>query len=101
MSLFPEIFLKFNKIPKTFELMTKLLHNNKGRGLTLPASIRRKYSLKPGSRLELEDKNGEILLVPLCGGENLFELIDKKTKPVSDKELAELKKKVRTHAIVH
>ena len=78
-----------------------LVEINKGRGLTLPASIRKKYSLKPGSRLELEDKNGQILLVPLPRGENLFELIDKKTRPVSDKELAELKKKVRTHALVH
>lgn len=67
----------------------------------MPASIRRKYSLKPGSRLELEDKNGQILLVPLPRGENLFELIDKKTKAVSDKELSELKKKVRAHALVH
>lgn len=78
-----------------------LVEINKGRGLTLPASIRRKYSLKPGSRLELEDKNGQILLVPLPRGENLFEIIDKKTKAVSDKELAELKKKVRAHALVH
>ncbi len=78
-----------------------LIEINKGRGLTLPASIRRKYSLKPGSRLELEDKNGQILLVPLPRGENLFELIDKKTKAVSDKELSELKKKVRAHALVH
>lgn len=78
-----------------------LVEINKGRGLTLPASIRRKYSLKPGSRLELEDKNGQILLVPLPRGENLFELIDKKTRAVSDKELSELKKKVRTHALVH
>lgn len=78
-----------------------LIEINKGRGLTLPASIRRKYSLKPGSRLELEDKNGQILLVPLPRGENLFEFIDKKTKAVSDKELSELKKKVRAHALVH
>ena len=75
---------------------------NKGRGLTLPALVRKKYLLKPGSRLELKDKNGEIVLVPLTESEgNIFDLIDGRTKAVSDKEIAALKKKVRMHALLH
>ena len=79
-----------------------LVEINKGRGLTLPASVRKKYSLKPGSRLELKDKDGEIALIPLSGKQqNIFELIDKNTVAVSDKEISAIKKRVRGHAFLH
>lgn len=79
-----------------------LVEINKGRSLTLPAEIRRKYALKPGSRLELKEKDGEIVLTPLnANEENIFELIDKNTQAISDRELSEIKKKARYHALVH
>ncbi len=78
-----------------------LLEINKGRAITLPASIRKKYSLKPGSRLEIRDKDGKIELTPLVEKENIFALIDGHTRRVTDKELAALKKKVRLHALLH
>ena len=79
-----------------------LIEINKGRGLTLPAAIRKKYSLDPGSRLELTDKDGEIVLTPLAGQEDdVFEFIDKNTKPVSDADISAIKKKVRMHALLH
>ena len=78
-----------------------LIEINKGRGLTLPASVRKKYSLKPGSRLEVKEKGGEIVLIPLSKGEDIFTLIDKSTKAVSDEDLAKIKRKVRAHALIH
>lgn len=84
------------------EFKMVLVEVNKGRGLTLPASVRKKYSLWPGARLELKDRNGEIVLTPLGAKDgNIFELIDKNTRAVSDKELAEIKKRIRTHAFLH
>ena len=75
---------------------------NKGRGLTLPALIRKKYALRPGAKLELKDKNGEIVLIPLAGREEgIFEFIDKNTRSVSDKEIAAIKKRIREHAFLH
>ncbi len=78
-----------------------LLQINKGRAITLPASLRKKYSLKPGSKLEIRDKNGAIELTPLANEENLFDYIDKHTRPVSDKEIMELIKRGRLHALLH
>ena len=66
---------------------------NKGRGLTLPAIVRKKYLLKPGSRLELKEKNGEIVLVPVVKGANLKKLVD------IAKEAQELAEKARTRKI--
>lgn len=77
-----------------------LLEINKGRGITLPASLRKKYSLKPGSKLEIRDKNGKIELIPLGAEEDIFQLIAK-TKPVTDADIAAIKKRVRMHYFLH
>ena len=79
-----------------------LLTINKGRGLTLPASIRKKYNLKPGRKLEIKDEDGEIVLTPLTNyQEDIFHVIDTTTKTVSEKEIAAVKKRVRFHAFLH
>lgn len=79
-----------------------LVKINMGRGLTLPALIRKKYSLKPGAKLELKDKNGKIELIPLVEkNDEIFSIIDKHTKMITDDEIANIKKKVRTHSILH
>lgn len=78
-----------------------LLEINKGRAITLPASVRKKYSLKPGSKLEIRDKGGSIELTPLGKGGDIFGYIDKHTSPVSDKEITKLIKRGRLHALLH
>lgn len=54
------------------------------------------HPLKPDRKVEVRHKNNEIVSTPSTGeGENIFEIIDKATKPVTDKKLLEIKKKVR------
>ncbi len=33
--------------------------------MTVPVTVRRKYHLKPGTRVSFEEKNGDLLLKPL------------------------------------
>lgn len=79
-----------------------LVKINMGRGLTLPALIRKKYSIKPGTKLEIRDKEDRIELIPLAEkDENVFNLIDKNTKMITDDEIANIKKRVRLHSSLH
>jgi len=79
-----------------------LIEINKGRGLTLPAAIRRKFALKPGAKLEVVEKKGSIELVPLTSSKSeLFALIDKKSPRMTQKEITALIKRGRLHALLH
>jgi AbrB family looped-hinge helix DNA binding protein len=41
--------------------------------LTLPIAVRRKLNLAAGSKLNFDDTDGKITLIPMCAPEDVFE----------------------------